>query len=199
MVATASREGAISEEESRMFGNLLRAEEIHVGDVMTPRPVVFTLPVENTVGHLIAESRTTKPFSRIPLYRDDPDNIVGYVLLDDVLRHAAERGDRNRPLLDFRREIAFIPELATVGSAMKQVLQRGEHIAMVTDERGSIVGLVTLEDLTETLLGAEIVDESDHVADLREAAARLRDHRLERLRQKQQLMVGALGKGNAQG
>ena len=149
---------------------------------MTPRTVAFMMPHDATIENLLG-ARHAKPFSRIPLYEGSEDNIVGYVLLDDVLRAAAENNsDRTKPLREFSRNISFIPELATVGAALRQIVTQREHIAMVTDELGAISGLITLEDLTETILGVEIVDESDRVTDLRIAAGRLRDRRLERLR-----------------
>ena len=115
---------------------------------------------------------------------------MGYVLYNDVLKAVSEHCDRSVPLAGFVREISFIPELATVGAALRQILARTEHIAMATDEHGGISGLVTLEDLTETILGVEIVDESDQIVDMRQAAMRLRDRRLERLRARRQLHVG---------
>jgi CBS domain containing-hemolysin-like protein len=88
------------------------------------------------------------------------------------------------------RPIIFIPELASIGSALRQILERREPAAMATDEHGGIAGMVTLEDLTEALLGVEIVDESDRVVDMRQAAAKLRDERLERLARKRELNPG---------
>jgi CBS domain containing-hemolysin-like protein len=181
IVSAARREGALSADEAEMFGNLLRFDSVTVGNVMTPRTVMFMMPESATVETLLA-TRRGRPFSRIPLFRANEDDVVGYVMLDDVLRFAAERGDPQRPLGQFVREIAFVPELATIGNTLRQFLRNHEHIAMVTDEHGSISGLVTMEDLTETMLGVEIIDESDRVVDLREAAARLRERRLERLR-----------------
>ncbi len=181
IVGTARRQGTVSVEQAEMFENLLRFDEVQVEDVMTPRTVTFVLSEEATIADLLGE-RKGKPFSRVPLYRGDPDNIVGYVLLDDILRDVADHGSRDKSLKEFRREISFLPELATVGSALSRMIREREQVAMVTDEHGSIAGLITMEDLTETVLGAEIVDESDRHVDLREAATRLRDRRLERLR-----------------
>jgi CBS domain containing-hemolysin-like protein len=189
VIAIATREGAISSDESKIFDNLLRFNQVQVGDVMTPRTVVFMLPAESDVGRLLAEPEA-EVFSRIPLYRGQPDNVVGYVLQRDVLGSVARGGETGRPLEGFRRPISFIPELASVGAALRQMLERRESIAMVTDEHGGIDGLVTLEDLTETILGVEIIDESDRIVDLRQAAARLRDERLERLRKRRQLRLG---------
>lgn len=183
IIAAASREGTLSPEEFTMHANLLRLNEVQVEDVMTPRTVLAMMPAETTVGEMLSD-REAEAFSRIPLYRGKRDDIVGYVLQRDVLREIAQGGDRNRALSSFMREISFIPELATVGDALRQLLERSEAIAIATDEHGGVSGLVSLEDLTETILGVEIVDESDRVADMRQSAARLRDQRLKRMQQR---------------
>jgi len=185
----ATHDGAISTDESRLFGNLLRFREVQVEDVMTPRTVTFMVPAETSVGDFLAQ-REAEAFSRIPLYSENRDNVVGYVLQRDILRAAAQDRDRSRPLKEFMRPIIFIPELASIGSALRQILERREPAAMVTDEHGGTAGMVTLEDLTEALLGVEIVDESDRVVDMRQAAVQLRDERLERLARKRQLNPG---------
>jgi CBS domain containing-hemolysin-like protein len=189
VIAMATREGVISPEESRMFTNLLRFNKIQVEDVMTPRTVAFMLRDESTISEMLAEPEA-EVFSRIPLFHEHRDNVVGYVLQRDVLKAVAGDCDRSRPLREFMRPISYVPELATVGPALRQILEQREPIAMVTDEHGGVAGLVTLEDLTETILGVEIVDESDRHADMREAALRLREERLERLRRKRQLTLG---------
>jgi CBS domain containing-hemolysin-like protein len=189
VIGMAGREGVISPEESALFVNLLRFNTIQVEDVMTPRTVTFMLPADSTIAEMLAEPEA-RAFSRIPLYREDRDNVVGYVLQRDVLGAVAEHCDRQLPLSRFMRPISYIPELARVGAAMRQILDKREPIAMATDEHGGVAGLVTLEDLTETLLGVEIVDESDQTADLRAAAAQLRDERLERLKRLRQLNLG---------
>ena len=189
IIALASRDGAITRDESSMLSNLLRFREIQVEDVMTPRTVTFMAPADSTVGDLLALPET-EAFSRVPLFSGERDNVVGYVLQRDMLREVARGGRLDRPVREFMRPIQFIPELASVESALRQILERREPIAMVTDEHSGIAGLVTLEDLTETILGTEIVDESDRITDMRQAAARLRDERLERLRRLRQLKLG---------
>jgi CBS domain containing-hemolysin-like protein len=190
VIETASREGALSIEQSKLFANLLRFHEIQVEDVMTPRTVMVSLPASTTIDEMLALPEA-EAFSRIPLYRGDHDNIVGYVLQREVIKAVATGCDRTLKLEGFMREIWFVPELISVGVALQQFLERREPIAMVTDEHGGLAGLVTLEDLTETVLGAEIVDESDTVVDLRRKALELRDRRLERLRQKRERGVSA--------
>jgi len=181
LIEAATHDGAISDEEARLFANLLRFNDIQVEDVMTPRTVTLMLPAETTVDDLLQRPEADA-FSRIPLYKGSRDNVVGYLLQRDVWQSVVRNGRRSRPLSEFMRPISFIPELATVGAALQGMLARREPLAMATDEYGGIAGLVTLEDLTETILGAEIVDESDRVVDMRDAAMRLREVRLERIR-----------------
>jgi CBS domain containing-hemolysin-like protein len=188
VIAVATKDGAISTDESRLFENLLRFREVQVEDVMTPRTVAFMLPDDATIADLL-EKPEAEVFSRIPIFSEDRDHILGYVLQRDVLKAAAAGCDTGQLLKSYMRPITFMPELASVGSALRQILMRREHLAAVTDEHGGISGLVTLEDLTETILGVEIVDESDRVIDLRQAAAKLRDERLERLLKKRRLQL----------
>ena len=183
VIATATTEGTLAHDESKMLANLLRLRDVQVEDVMTPQTVTFMMSADATVADLLAEPEAAD-FSRIPLFRGDPENVVGYVLQRDVLQAVADECNRQDRLERFLRDICFIPELASIDAALRQILQRREPIAMVTDEHGSIAGLVTLEDLTESILGVEIVDESDRITDMRELAASLRDRRLERMRAK---------------
>ena len=185
LIEAATQDGTISDEEARLFGNLLRSNDVQVEDVMTPRTVTLMLPTETTIDELL-ERPDANAFSRIPLYKDSRDNVVGYVLQRDIWQAAARDGRRSRALSDFMRPISFVPELASVGAALQQMLARRETIAMATDEYGGVAGLVTLEDITETILGVEIVDESDRVVDMRDTATRLREIRLERIRRLQE-------------
>jgi CBS domain containing-hemolysin-like protein len=190
LISVATRDGAITPDESSMLANLLRFREVQVEDVMTPRTVAFMMPAAATVEDLLAQPEA-EVFSRIPLYQDDRDNVIGYVLQRDVLREVARGGHCGQRLENYQRPIQYIPELASVESALRQVLERREPVAMVTDEHGGVAGLVTLEDLTETILGVEILDESDRVEDMRQVAMKLRDERLERLKKKRQIKISA--------
>ncbi len=106
------------------------------------------------------------PFSRIPLYEENIDHITGFVLRDDLLLAAAEGRD-NEPLGNLRREIMITPQKTSLSDLLEQMLDRRDHIAIIVDEHGGTHGLVTMEDVVETLLGAEIVDEIDRVEDMR--------------------------------
>ncbi len=179
-ISDAAKDGVISSATSRIFDNMLQFDQIRVEDVMTPRTVAFMLPAAATVGEFLA-NREAEAFSRVPLYGEDQDDVVGYVLQREVLKAKVSGSDTSLSLARLMRPIPFVPEVATVGSAMRQVLERREPIAIAIDEHGGVSGLVTLEDLTETILGVEIVDESDRIVDQRQAASTLRDQRTERM------------------
>ena len=166
LIATAAREGAIDPAQTKLLESLMRFDTVRVSDVMTPRPVMMMMPAEATVADLLATPETDA-FSRIPLYEgESTDEVVGYVLQRDLLRVAASGAGREQPLAAFRRPVFFIPGFIRAGVALGQLLDRREALAIVVDEHGAIEGVITLEDLTETLIGAEIVDESDRVVDL---------------------------------
>jgi CBS domain containing-hemolysin-like protein len=184
LIGAAAKEGAIDPAQTRLLASLMRFDTVRVSDVMTPRPVMMMMPADATVADLLATPETDA-FSRIPLYEgESTDNVVGYILQREVLRVAVSGAGREQPLAAFRRPVFFIPGLIRAGVALGQLLERREALAIVVDEHGSIEGIITLEDLTETLIGAEIVDESDRVVDLREAALVYRDRRLARLRER---------------
>lgn len=168
MATLGKEQGLIDEIESQTLEHLLRFGSLRARDAMTPRPVMLTLPAHLTVGEALARHPDLH-FSRIPLTGERPDDILGYVLKDDILM-AAARDEHDRPLTDFRRDVTLVPELMPLWVLLKQLLASGEHIAITVDEYGGIVGVVTLEDLVETLLGLEIVDEVDRVEDLQRLA-----------------------------
>jgi len=190
LIATAAREGALNVTQTRLLENLLRFDEIRVSDVMTPRPMVTMMPTEATVADLLATSEADA-FSRIPLYEGDKsDDVVGYVLQREILKSAATGVGGDRRLDSFMRPVLFLPAGIKASAALSQMLERREALAVAVDEHGGIDGVITLEDLTETVLGAEIVDESDRVVDLRAAALEHRDRRLERLRRRREELGG---------
>ena len=196
MVAMAAREGVVPAEELRVLSNVLRYHEIQVEDVMTPRTVVRMLPVQTTIGTFLAED-ANRTYSRIPLFEDHRDNVVGYVLQREVLAAAARDEPKETPLSRFLRPAIYIPEGQSVGRVLRRLIDEREHMALVTDEYGGISGLVSIEDLVETTLGVEILDESDRVADLRAEAVRLREKRLESLRRFRQDLAAADAEGPA--
>ncbi len=180
LVETAREEGALDAGEYRIMTNIMQLSSIEVSDVMTPRTVVGSMQAELTVGDAIKRPEL-QMFSRIPVFSgQDLDSVSGYVMTKDILR-AALAGRTSIPLTKLRRDVLFIPENITLERALEQFLQRRTHIFMVVDEHGGVEGLLTMEDVLETMLGAEIIDEADHVVDLRALAKQRRDARVARI------------------
>lgn len=179
MVSLAAQQGTMKAEITRAVSNLLRFEDIRVRDVMTPRTVCWTLPASATVDDLLADP-AHRVFSRVPLYEGSPEEVKGYAMVREVLAAAARSGDRSRALRDHLRPIHMVPEKLKIAELLRRLLEWREHIALAVDEFGGIEGVVTLEDALETILGQEILDELDTVADLRALATELRDRRLAR-------------------
>ncbi len=179
LIALAAKQGTFRDHEIQLVENVLRFDSITVADVMTPRTVVVMLPSQMPLREFLAQGTMT--FSRIPLTEGSRDQVTSYVLHRELLWEIARGDDLDRTLSDFARPVWSIAETESVGRALRQLIDRNEHLALVADEFGGVSGLVTLEDLVETILGVEILDESDEVADLRTVAAELRDRRLARM------------------
>lgn len=181
MLKIATRDGALRQEESKMLANFLRFDEITVAMVMTPRTVVSMFEESQTLGDILdaAESRA---FSRIPIYKESKDHITGYVLMRELLQAATEGAAQDKAAAQYLRPLTVVQEDLSVGAALKQFVREKAHLAMVTDEMGMISGLVTMEDLIETALGVEIVDEFDRAVDMRKVAIDLRDKRLAQMK-----------------
>lgn len=177
LVDTAREEGTLDDGEYRIFKSIMNFSEIRVADIMTPRSVVFSVPSSKTVAE-VALMPELQMYSRFPVWEGDSiDGVIGYALTKDVLRAALD-GRRNRTMDRIVRQANFIPDNATLEKALEQFLQGRQHMFVVVDEYGGIEGLVTMEDVLETMLGAEIVDEADRVVDLRELAKSRRDKRV---------------------
>lgn len=172
-------QGVFERGESRILRGLFRLRALTARDVMTPRTVMFSHPERLTIGELLGAAESLR-FSRIPIYAQDVDDVTGYVLKDDLLQQSAAGHDDSR-LEELRRPILKVPETISLPDLFDRFLERREHIAIVYDEHGGVVGLVTLEDGVETLLGQEIVDEADTVEDMQELARRRWAERAQRL------------------
>ncbi|RJQ85931.1 MAG: HlyC/CorC family transporter [Desulfobacteraceae bacterium] len=161
------KEGKFREEESRIIKNLFLLRKLSADDIMTPRTVMFTLPASMTVGEAIKIPDIK--FSRIPIYQDDADHIVGFVLKGDIYLEAS-RGNQDKPLISLRRDLPAVPETVHLVQIFERFLKQRQHAVLVVDEHGGVAGIVTMEDIIETLLGIEIMDETDMVADMRALA-----------------------------
>ena len=168
MAEIGEEEGVFEEKESRILRNLFRFNSLRVKDVMTPRTVVFDLSEEKTVGDVVSEYNEFR-FSRIPVYAEDRDDITGYVLKDEMLLRAAQE-EHDMPLKELARDILVVRETLPLPDLLERMLDRLEHIALVVDEYGGMAGIVSMEDVVETLLGLEIVDEADSVEDMQALA-----------------------------
>jgi len=171
MAELGTRQGKLKEDESRILENLLQLGDISVREVMTPRVVVFALPEDTTVQQYL-DRHNSSPFSRIPIYAENRDDIQGFVLKHDILLAAAQ--DKfDVALVDLKRDLASIPQVTKLTDAFQNLVANRNHAAIVVDEYGGMAGLVTMEDVVETLLGLEIVDEADTREDMQEFARNL--------------------------
>ena len=168
MADVGEEAGQLDERESRIIRNLFHMTSLKARDAMTPRTVVKAVPGDRTVGDTLEDSGDT-PFSRLPVYGTGLDDVHGFVLKDDLLL-AHARGEDARPVSDLQRELPAIPGSQALSTVLERLLERRHQITLVVGEYGETLGLLTLEDLIETLLGDEIVDEQDTVEDMRELA-----------------------------
>ncbi len=164
----AAREGVFPTGEGRVLKNLFRLADLRASDIMTPRTVIFGLQEDAKLGQLVAETGELR-FSRIPIYQESIDKVTGYVLKVDILLHVA-RDEHDKTLRDIRRELVAVPREMKLLDLFERLLEVQAHAALVVDEYGGTAGLVTMEDLVETLIGIEIVDEADAHTDMRELA-----------------------------
>ncbi|MDZ4671994.1 MAG: hemolysin family protein [Phototrophicales bacterium] len=169
MAQISATEGSLEKSESRIVTNLFRLSTVKVWDIMTPRTVMLAFPRNLTVDEILDNGQRSMPYSRIPIYNETSDNITGFVLRHDIFRAAAS-DKHDTPLHTLERPIHFVPETMTVTKVLEEFVARQQHIFVVFDEYGGTAGIITMEDAVESLLGIEITDESDVVADLRQLA-----------------------------
>lgn len=186
MAGLGKKTGDIDEHESRIIDNLFRLGSLKAKDIMTPRRVVHYLQENDKINDVFDHVVSTK-FSRIPVYSQDIDDITAFVLKDDVLMAQAQ-GQESWELKQLQREMICVLDEMTLPNLLETLLNQRQHIALVVDEYGDTRGLVTLEDLVETLLGMEIMDEVDEVRDMQKLA---REQWLQRA-QKRGLLVDEL-------
>jgi len=168
LASLGTEEGVFEEHESKVITNMIRLKDVKIKEIMTPRTVMVTAEAGMTLRNFF-KNKDYLTYSRIPLIRDNIDNIAGYVLKDAVLsRLADDRHDMK--LIELNRPFIVAYENIAVPVVFEQMLYRKEHIALVIDEYGGTRGLVTMEDIIETLLGLEIVDESDRTTDMQKLA-----------------------------
>lgn len=179
MTDMAHKEGVFQENESKIIKNLLTFKEVFAKDVMTPRPVMLSEDQNTTVEDFFNRNLNLR-FSRIPVYANDSDNIVGLVLKDEVFKEMA-LDNNTKKLSEIKRDIIVVDRDLPIPTLFEKLVETRNHMALVVDEYGSVSGLVTMEDVIETLLGLEIMDESDNVSDLQLLARKSWENRAKNL------------------
>jgi len=168
MATLGAQEGLLDKRESHILKNLFAFSSIQVKDIMTPRTVMFSLQEDISIGEVFKQHPEIT-FSRIPVFKETQEDTNGFVLKSDI--HLAQAKDQHDVKVQaFKRKILSIPETASMSNLFEMLLAKHEHILLVVDEYGDLQGIVTQEDLVETLLGLEIVDEQDRVVDMRALA-----------------------------
>ncbi len=179
MADMAQEEGVFEESESKIIKNLLTFKEVFAKDVMTPRTVMKAEDEDTTVEDFFNKNMNLR-FSRIPIFSDSPDNIKGLVLKGEVFKEMA-LDNGSKKLSELKRNIIVVERDLPIPKLFEQLVESRNHMALVVDEYGSVSGLVTMEDVIETLLGLEIMDESDNVSDLQHMARKSWEARAKKL------------------
>lgn len=168
MADVAEESGELDEDENEIIQNIINIDEVTADQVMTPRVVAATAPESMTIKEFY-QDRSFLHHSRIPVYEGNDEYITGYILRVDALQLMAE--DKfDVTLGELRRDIASFQEETTIGEIWDEMLSRQEQIAVIINEYGSFQGILTMEDVIETILGDEIVDERDAVVDMQQLA-----------------------------
>lgn len=161
-------EGLVSDKENIIIQNILKLKSLKVNEVMTPR-VVLAVADENLPLKAFLKNKDYLNFSRIPVYAGKEENITGYVFRQEVFERLAEN-DNELSIREIKREIVVVPANMVLLSLWEKLLEKKEHIALIVDEYGGVEGIVTMEDIIETLLGFEILDEKDTIPDMQKYA-----------------------------
>ncbi|NVJ50845.1 MAG: HlyC/CorC family transporter [Gammaproteobacteria bacterium] len=179
MAERGAEQGIFEEKEARAVKNMVYFQSLLAKDVMTPRPVVISLEQNQTVGEIIDQIANLH-FSRFPVFSDHKENIKGYVLKSDLLL-AAATGLRQQRIFELRRELLVMIDSTPLKDLFDKLMQRHEHIAALVDEYGGLSGIVTMEDIVETILGEEIMDEVDTIKDMQVLARKQWQKRAKRI------------------
>ena len=169
MAELSGEDGSLARQEARILKSLLTMHNVRVQDAMTPRAVIFSIPETMTVQAFYDRHRDTG-FSRIPVYaEEEQNNITSFVLLKDLLL-AQARGEVDEPVGDYKRDLQYANDQKPLLQAFDLMVQQQLQMLIVVDEYGGVRGLLTLEDVLETVLGLEIIDEGDQSMDMQESA-----------------------------
>jgi len=163
-------EGVIDEKESDVIENILNLDNIKVGEVLTPRSVIFALDENMSIKEVIKTKEAIFKFSRIPVYKDSIEEVTGLVLTKKIFKQALT--DDTITLGAIKKDMFSINENVPVSKALDLLIAKKDHMFLVMDNYDQTEGIITLEDCVETILGVEIMDESDTTEDMRELAKR---------------------------
>ncbi len=172
MAEVATLTGGIEDEESRILQNLFLFKSTKVRDIMTPRTVVYAVSDATEIDDVLQECMQ-KPFSRIPVYHKTSDNMIGFILKSDLMSAKLQDETTDKKLADFIRPIKAVTSNDSIYHVFKLITQEAQHLMLVIDEFGGTEGVVSMEDVVETLLGLEIVDEADKNEDMQILARNL--------------------------
>ena len=161
-------EGVIDEKESDVIENILNLDNIKVGEILTPRSVIFAIDEMMSIKEVINTQPGIFKFSRIPVYEGTIEDVTGIVLTKKIFKQALE--DDSVTIASIKKDIFSINENIPVSKALDMFITKKEHMFLVMDNYDQTEGILTLEDCVETILGVEIVDESDTTIDMRELA-----------------------------
>lgn len=171
MADLAQEEGVFHESESQVIKNVVDFKKMVAKDIMTPRTVIKMAPEQMKIREFYDQNPKLK-FSRIPIFKESPDDVSGYFLKDHLFESIIN-GKGEESLQTISRDIYIANRVTPIKTLFENLIEKQEHIALVVDEYGSVSGIVTQEDIIETLLGLEIVDESDSDEDLQVLARKL--------------------------
>ncbi len=170
MAQISAQEGQLDNEEATLLQNILCLKDIKTKEVLSPWSVVFSQPQRMSVGEFFHTHRKVR-FSRIPVYDKDAEDIIGYVMRSDLLL-AQARGNSDNPLSNYVRKMPTLLDTMSLSHTLNELLSGKSHIALIVNEYGTIRGILTLEDVLESLIGREIVDEEDKHVDMQKVASK---------------------------
>jgi CBS domain containing-hemolysin-like protein len=168
LASIGTSEGIFHAKENKIIQNLIKLKSIKISEIMTPRVVVVAADEEITLNEFFNE-KDLYHFSRIPIYQENKDSITGYIFREMVFEKLAE-DQFSLKLKDISNEITTFTESITLFKAWEELLHKKQHISLIVDEYGGMSGIVTTEDIVETLLGFEIIDEKDRHSDMQKFA-----------------------------
>ena len=179
LASLGKKDGALKAQENEYLVNLLKLSDTQTSEILTPRTVVHMLDETTTVSEALGVG-VSRQFTRVPVYRDSTDNVTGMVIRVELFE-ADRAGQGNEPISSLAQPVVRVAEELPVYRLLDRFIRERAHLFLVEDEFGQTAGIVTLEDAIETLLGREIIDESDAVADMQELARAKNRERLDRV------------------